>query len=100
MLVSANDHGAVVDDSDVFASNLLAEHVGEEGGVTVDGVAVGRVEDVADDGSRDLRREDDGSLLGLYAGVRRGVAAFGELLRWPIAFGVSSFFAVRELEYQ
>ena len=37
----------------------------EEGGVAVDGVAVGGVEDVADDRLRDLRREDDGGLLGL-----------------------------------
>ena len=58
------DQGAVVDDGDVFAGDALAEHVGEEGGVAIDGVAVGGVEDVADDGAGDLGREDDGGLLG------------------------------------
>src|SRR6266702_4201794 len=44
------DHGAIVDDGDVLARDLVAEHVG--------------VEDVADAGTRDLRPEDDRSLLG------------------------------------
>jgi hypothetical protein len=61
------DQGAVVDDGDVLAGDALAEHVGEEGGVAIDGVAVGRVEDVADDGAGDLRREDHGGLLGLHS---------------------------------
>ena len=33
--------------------------------MAVDGVAVGGVEDVADDGAGDLRGEDNGGLLGL-----------------------------------
>ena len=65
-LAIVEDHGAVVDDGDVFAGDLLAQHAAEEGGVAIDGVAVGGVEDVADDRLRHLRREDDGGLLRLH----------------------------------
>ena len=58
------DHRAVVDDGDVLTGDALAQHSGEEAGVAIDGVAVGGVEDVADDGAGDLRGEDDGGLLG------------------------------------
>ena len=62
--VVIEDEGAVVDDGNVFAGDLLTEHAAEERGVSVDGVTVGGVEDVADDGLRDLGREDDGCFLG------------------------------------
>ena len=58
------DQRAVVDDGDVGACDLLAELICEEGGMAIDGVAVGGVEEVADDGAGDLRREDDRRLLG------------------------------------
>jgi len=56
---------AVVDDGDIVAGDALAELAGEEGGMAVDGVAVGGVENVADDGGGYLRRKDHGSALGL-----------------------------------
>jgi hypothetical protein len=59
------DQSAVVDDGDVFAGDSFAQHAAEERGVAVDGVAVGRVEDVADDGLRHLGGEDNRGLLGL-----------------------------------
>ena len=55
---------AVVDDGDVVAGDALAQQVGEEGGVAIDGVAVGSVEDGTDDGAGYFGREDDGRLLG------------------------------------
>ena len=59
-------------------ATLFAEHAGEEGGVAVDGVAVGGVEDVADDGAGDLGREDDGGLLrGDAAGAEAAEGAAG-----------------------
>ena len=69
------DEGSVVDDGDIVAGDALAEHSGEEAGVAIDGVAVGCIEDVADDGAGDLRGEDDGGLLGF--GLARAEALQG-----------------------
>ena len=94
------DHGAVVDHGDVFAGDLLAELAGEQGGVAVDGVAVGGVEDVAHDAAGDLRGEDDGALLRGDAARAEAAerAAGGFAGRWLRAS--SSRRVVRELEYQ
>ena len=59
----ASDHGAVVDHRDVFRGDLLAELISEEGGVAIDGVAVGCLEDVTDQASGHLGREDDWDAL-------------------------------------
>ena len=61
------DQGPVVDDGNVLAGDAFAEHFGEEGGVAIDGVAVGRVEDVADDGAGYFRRKNHWGLLGLHS---------------------------------
>ena len=58
-------HGAVVHDSDVVAGNLLVQLTGEERRATVDGVAVDRLEDVANQRTGNGVLEDDGHFRGL-----------------------------------
>ena len=61
------DHGAIVDDRDVFAGDALAEHLVKEGCVAIDGVAVGGLKDVAHNAACDLWREDHGHSLSFDA---------------------------------
>src|SRR5205807_1096931 len=61
------DKGSVVNHGDVVTRDTLAKLASEEAGMAIDCVAVCRVEDVADDAARNLRREDDRGLLCLHA---------------------------------
>ena len=96
---TAEDESAVIDHGDVGAADLLAEATGEEAGVAVDGVSVGGLKDVADDAAGDLRREDDGCLLGLDALCTQAAQRSPRGLLADVT-GSSSRRVVREAEYQ
>src|SRR6185369_9591459 len=60
------DHGAVIDDGDVGASNLFAKLAGEKRCSTINSIAIYAFEDVFQDGVSDHRIKHDGNFRGFY----------------------------------
>src|SRR5262249_53046572 len=76
----APNHRAIVHDGYVLASDLFSEFPCQIRGVTIDGVAVHRVEDVVDEATRHHWIEDDRNLLSCdFAGTDATQRALGSL---------------------